>query len=270
MNDCVSLHEGGGGLIVDGCVYDSFNYPNKYADLANIESGSGCTTFLSLGLTSGGIAANCVYDLPIVVSNNVCKGLSSSFFIVNQNTLTAKNLQIRNNHIEGLPGAAGTFTTYSAAVASTDLTDSVFESNSVALVNGSHVEWSTNLVIAYKDSLLAAPFPVLFKVDGVYYARIPVDNVVLIPKVAKAGQRLAVLMHADAAGFGFFRIVPENAAVTTIGATLAANIKGTATGSSLTGTTGTSGDITFGLMNTGDLYIENRSAAAYTFRLSIQ
>jgi hypothetical protein len=265
FGSAVGLYENGAGLTVRNCTYDSFNYPNKLGSLADVQPGSGASIFVRLGLEGSDVGSNCFYDLPIVISGNVAKGLTGSFVQVSQNTLVAKNLRVTNNHIEALPGAGNTFTTFYAPAANTNLTGSVFQNNDVTDINGSVVTWGTNLVVAYRESLQLS-----FKVDGNYYARIPVDGVVRIPKVVKAGQRAIITFHADAGGSGSFTLRPESTTIATMGATLATFIKATATGSSLTGTTGLAGEITFGLMLNGDLYIENRAAATYTFRLTIQ
>lgn len=265
IDSCVSLHENGAGLILRNPVTDGFNYPNKFASLADIVPGSGIRTLVQLGLTSGGVDANNFYDLPIIVDGAVAKGLTGSLIHFGQNTLVAKNLRVTNNHAEAIPGAGNTFTTFAASAAGTNLTGSVFDNNTVEEINGTVVQWSPNLVPAYREAATLK-----FKVDGAHWARIPTDTVVRIPRVAKAGQRIIVMFHADAGGGGIFRMTPENAALTPMGAALQTSLKGTATGASLTGTTGLTGELTFGLMLNGDLYIENRLPGAYTFRLTIQ
>ncbi|MDQ0854774.1 hypothetical protein QFZ79_002885 [Arthrobacter sp. V4I6] len=233
FNTAVSLYEGGAGLIVRNNTYDSFNYPNKFTNLDDMVAGSGCGTFVQLGVTSGDINTNCNYDLPIIVENNAAKGLTKSFVQISRNDKIAKNLRVVNNHIEATPGSANTFTTFDAVSTATNLTGSVFHNNNEEAINGAITTWSTNLVIAYRESQTLK-----FKVDGAHYARISADTVVRIPRVAKAGQRITVMFSADAGASGFFRLQPESTSITTMGATLSSILKATATGSALTGTSG--------------------------------
>lgn len=123
-------------------------------------------------------------------------------------------------------------------------------------------------VVTWSPTWLLPTAKLKFKIDGTHCARIPAETVVRIPRVAKAGQRALVIFHADAGCSGFFIPRPENAALAAVGAALGPTIKGTA-GSALKGTTGAAGDITFGRMSNGDLYIEHRGSATYTFRLAV-
>lgn len=265
FNDAISLHEEGAGLIVRGCVYDNYNYPDKFASLADIVAGTGCETFVRLGLTTGGTDGHCLFTLPIIIEDNTCKGLTESFISVGQNTRTVTGLRLANNYIEAVPGAAGTFTVYKADFATTNWTNSVIENNTVVEINGTTVEYSTNFVLAYR-----AASTIDFRIDGVRYARIPNDSFVRIPRVAKAGQRIIVMAHADGGGYAFVRLLPNSTGFTSMGATPTVGWGATATGSALNGTTGAASSVTLGLEANGDLYIENRFGAIYTFRLTVQ
>jgi hypothetical protein len=78
LNSCIALYEDGDGMIVENCKYDNFNYPNKFTNLNDAQDGSGANVFLQLGLSSGN-SRYCYFEIPIVINNNVAKGLKKSF-----------------------------------------------------------------------------------------------------------------------------------------------------------------------------------------------
>jgi hypothetical protein len=266
MYTCISLHEGGGGLVARNNTYDSYNYPNKFASLASVVADSGCVTFLQCGQVPASVASdNADYDLPIVVENNVCKGLTESFIRFAQRDATVLNLRVVSNMVEALPGTGNTFYTMYATESATNVTQMHYANNEDTAIDGSVVTWGTNLVLGYRDT----DETVSVKIDGTHWVRIEDDSYARIKRIGKAGDRLTLGAQAAAGGMGIWRIRADSTSFTAIGAANSAGWVATATGDALTGTAGTDTQVTLGLEATGDLYVENRLGATYTFRFVI-
>ena len=101
-----------------------------------------------------------------------------------------------------------------------------------------------------------------------YVATILDNDVAVFRRVVRPGQRILAAISADALGRGIFALTPASASLTNI-AGMPAVFVGTATGESLTGTTGIDGNITLGLTAAGDLWVENRGGSNGSFRLAV-
>lgn len=253
LDTCVNLYEDGAGLVVENCKYEDFNYPNKFSDLGDIESGSGANVFIQLGSSN----SVCFFDIPVVVRGNTCKGLKTSFVYSRMaNTSPISNLHVYDNVVEAIPGVGNTFALIGGVSNSTPITRCTFNNNSCTSLNGAWIPFQSTLTLGWHLDAAVKDRSVV--VDGQYWVRTVKDTVAVIPNVTAPGRRIHVLANADALGAAFFRITENNATLTAVGTGNIATWVGNASGSTMTGTTGIDGNVTFGLEANGDLYIENR------------
>lgn len=105
--------------------------------------------------------------------------------------------------------------------------------------------------------------------DNEYMVTITDDNVAVIRDASRYNNDRVVILMSDQSGNTYGSFILPNASATTISlGAISATIAATATGSSLTGTTGTDGNFTVGL-TAGDLYMENRTGASRRIRIRV-
>jgi hypothetical protein len=262
LDTCVAIYEDGEGLIVENCKYENFNYPSKFANLNDIQDGSGANIFVQLGLSDSW----CLFDIPIVIKGNIVKGIKESFVsskmpkIRDGVDIVVKNLQVHDNTIESIAGDGNTLDVIDSTVNFMPFRSSVLSNNKISAINGSWNLISSNIEIGYSPNNLVRDRS--FIINGVYYVLIATDTVVVIRNFFIDGRRAYMAAQAGADGQTFVRITPNNATLQAIGSSNTATFVGNASGATMTGTTGVVGNVSFGLEANGDLYIENRQATA--------
>jgi hypothetical protein len=257
MSICVALYEEAAGLTVKNCTYDSFGYPNKTADLDDLNSVTGCGRFISCGINND--AGICYYDIPIVIENNTVKGCRQFFIRLFRpaTNLFVSNVYIRNNEVEFLAGTGNT-AFFIEAAGTINAQSMVITNNKFKALSGIAEFKDADLLLGVRT---ASNPEVDVKNDEHFVVRIASDSVVKIPFITRTGNRIMVSCTARNAASWIMQLIPSSASFTNIANTPATagtfDVKASADGSTLTGTTGSVGDVTFGLKD-GDLWIENR------------
>lgn len=270
MVGCVALYENGAGLTVKNCTYDSFGYPNKVSNLELVDDTTGCDYFVRCGIGTTDTEV-CYYDIPIVIQNNTVKGAIDGFVILYYDADTPnpyiENIYITGNQVEAIAGTGQTFEFLKAAGASTIVNGNV-SNNTMKSITGTARWFDTDFTVGTRT---ASSSYTEFIFNNSYYVTIDDDTVVNIPYVDRTGERLMVsVMERNGSGY-IFRIIPETASTYTTAdiANTQSYIDITATGSSMTGTTGTDGLLTFGLMNDAGLWIQNRLGSQKSFTIQV-
>lgn len=263
MDSCVSLHENATGLTVQNCVYDSLNYPDKLASLASKGTGSGCDQFIRLGLESGDGDTVPYYTMPITITGNVCKGLNEQFIKIPQNDGTVQYLNVRDNYVE-FEATTGTIYFIYGTEASTNIAKSYIEIPPMFSENGGNItNWNSNITFGARGS---DPDNVIQISPTSWVMYLPDDNYLRIQQFDGGfGGSCTVSLQGEGGFEGIFRIAQANATLTDFGGT-GANVAGSAT--TVTGTSGTDGNVTLHLTAAGDLYVENRSGSDNYFRIT--
>jgi len=268
MLACVSASYGT-GLTVRNCTVDSHDYPNKLASFADAFAGSGIQDFIRFGVNSGEPDSAWVYSLPVVVENNTCKGLRNSFFRWMTDLAVVENMRVSGNTIQAAPGSAGTFTGYFPDSAAIDvyISKSYLEDLQVNLVGGgTYVPADSQILMGYRALVADRAISTGPKT---YTVRINDGDVAMLRNVVYPGGRIVAAVSADSAGSGLFKLTPASATITNIATSLPATWVASATGETLTGTTGVDGNVTMGLTSSGDLWVENRGGSSRTFRFTV-
>lgn len=266
MLACVSASFGT-GLIVRNCRADRGDYPNKLASFSDAVAGSGIGDFIRFGISTGsGPEAMWQWDLPTTVRDNTLVGVTSAFMRFMGDT-APRNICTSGNTIQATPGAAGTFYTYLGHSPAVDVTFNkcFLEEPQVELLEGSYLSRYSTVLMGY---LAGSPDRAVRVGTSAFEIFLFDDDVAVIRRAGTPGTRITASFSADSLGRGIFGLIPGNAAFTNV-AGMPAYCVATATGSALTGTTGVDGNITFGLMANGDLWIENRGGANRSFRITV-
>jgi hypothetical protein len=241
MATCTYLYEEGAGLTVRNCTYDSFGYPNKRADIENVDDTTGTDYFFRAGLN--GTIGRAIYDIAVVVENNLVKGCKT---------------------VETIAGTGNTFEFFQAGASNTNILNGDFSGNEIKILTGNARWFDLSLILGARTA--GDKFTKL-KYDGSYYVTIEDDEVIKIPKVCRGGSRIVLTVSIRNSTSFIFQLAPTSASVNNIAntpVTVAAN----ASGSTMTGTTGNDGDMTFGLEGE-DLYIENRVGSQRIMRVNV-
>jgi hypothetical protein len=253
----VQLYEEGAGLTVENCEYETQNYPNKFGVLSGESTYSYADVFVSLG----SINSVCFYDLPVVITGNVCKGIVSAF--VNQrmgNAYTLENLFVTNNYVEGVSTGADVFYLVTANSNSTPMARCLLANNTCkSIKNGLWAYVGTTLTVGFDP--ITANKDRAVTLNGDFLVRLAKDSVAVIKSVTSPSRRIYLLINGDSQGAAFVLVVENNATLTAVGTGNSAVYVGNAAGSTMTGTTGVDGNVSLGLEANGDLYIESRVAS---------
>ena len=265
IEHCAFIYEEGAGLTVRNCTYDSFGYPNKRADIEDVDNTTGCNYFLRCGLD--GTVGRAIYDIPIVAENNLVKGCKNAFalLIPAASDSLIQNVYIRNNIVESIAGSGNTFEFLQAGANPTIFVNGELTWNQYKVLSGDSRWIDTDFVLGGRTT--ADKFT-QFVYDDSYYVTIADDQVIKIPKVARGGDRIVISVSPRNSIGYIFQIIEATATVNAIAVT-PVTVKASATGSTMTGTTGSDGDITFGLTD-ADLYIENRLGSTQVMRINVQ
>lgn len=256
----------GCGLEFTNNTYDSFNYPNKIASLDDIVADSRIIQAFDIGINDDS-ANNWDFSLPLVIKNNTIIGLND-YFMKLTTSQEVYNLDIQNNNIMTIGGSVDTAYLFYAA-SNRYIYKSIVKNNRFDPINGYVALHNANVYLGYSatPSIIDRAVEVA---DRQWVLRIADDAVGKVRfNLTNGVDRPNLWIAGDAGGTKLFNIVKENASLTSWAGSTFSNLVGTATGSSLTGTTGTDGNVTVGLMNTGDFYIENRGGAVRTWRISL-
>lgn len=260
----------GTGLVVQNCIADWDNYPNKLASLSDAVAGSGVVTFVDFG--GGDETAAWDFSLPVVITNNTILGGTSSFIGIN-NMPTVKYLDVNNNIIQAAPGDGNYYYLVSVPDEQASLIwKSSFIGNIVTCLNGDYQMNGPNVNFGNTGSGADLVTGVL--VDNRSYTVFMQDDSVHMLRFDMEGydstgglQRPVFMVSGDAIGTGMVQIYKESTTFTQLVGSNPTWV-GYADGEALTGTTGTDGNLTFGLMNDGRLYIENRTGLERSLRVS--
>lgn len=256
METCVSA-TAGVGLVVRNCSADR-GYPDKIT-IRDASPESGVKDFLRLGLgaTSSDLAWN--YGLPTVIKDNVAKGLSSAF-IKFMNSGSARNLYVDGNTIQSAATEGEVFYFYgrfSSSIRADIHTNYLSEGSTEEALNGT---WRRSAPSVYLEYNSSGP-------DKGYSDRgqdLPnasrKDEVGVIRQAIAPGGRILASINGGSRGIFIFCLRPSFGNWTNIGtaSSIPANIRPTADGPGLTGTTDEDGTLSVGLSDTGGLWIENR------------
>jgi hypothetical protein len=257
----------GVNLVVQNCVADWDNYPNKVADLS--AAIGGVPVFVEFGGGDATPAWN--WDSPTVISDNVIYGGTETFVLL-KNMSSVKYLSVNNNVIQAYTGASGEYNIVRTEGVQAFVWKSSFIGNVVNALTGSYNITGDNVSLGNSNStdiftgvhLDNRSQTVYMQQDTVHALRFDMD------KYESSGgtRRPIFLVATDVSGVVMFQIRKEEAVMTQLVGSVATWVA-TADGESLTGTTGTVGDVTFGLMNDGRLYIENRTAIEESYRVTL-
>lgn len=253
-------------LTVRNCVYDSYNYPNKIANLTDIFPASRLTEFIDFGIQDS--AGNeWDYKSPVIIEGNTVLGLDA-YFINFTRTQEIYNLTVRNNEIQAIPGTGDTaYLLYGAS--QRNIYSSTICDNKLVALNGAVSVANNNVYLGFSATAAIIDRAVRIGNDK-WLLRVADDAVGLIRFDLTTGvDRPNVWLAGGGGGTKLFNIIAENATLTSWAGSTFATLVGTATGSSLTGTTGVDGNITVGLMNNGDFYLENRGGSTRTWRITL-
>jgi hypothetical protein len=262
---CTYLYEEGAGLTVRNCTYDSFGYPNKRADIEDVDDTTGCSYFFRAGLN--GTIGRANFDIPIVVENNLVKGCKEAFAFLRPADADGliQNIYIKNNTVETIAGSGNTFEFLRAGASPTTIVNGELAWNDYKVLSGSSRWIDTDFVLGGRT---AGSKATRFGYDGSYYVTIADDTVIEIPNVARTSDALVITVADRSSTSYIFYLLNTSATINDI-ANTPASVAATATGETMTGTTGVDGEITFGLV-AGSLYVENRLGATKLLRIKVQ
>lgn len=265
IENCNFVYEEGAGLTVRNCTYDSFGYPNKRADIEDVDNTTGCNYFLRCGLN--GTNGKAIYDIPIVVENNLVKGCKNAFAFLLPADADGliQNIYIRNNTVEVIAGTGNTFEFLLAGANPTTIVNGELAWNDYKVLSGDSRWIDTSFVLGGRTS---GNKETRFGYNGSYYVTIADDTVIQIPNVARTSDALVITVADRSTTSYMFWLANASATINNIAntpVTVAAN----ASGSTMTGTTGSDGVITFGV-ESGSLYVENRLGATKVLRINVQ
>lgn len=224
---------------------------------------SGCDTFVSFGINSSTGFVN--YDIPIVIQNNIVKGIIErfSYFWPETSNSYAENIIIKDNRIETIARNGGTCVIFDAGT-TVNLNTAQIVNNNVKVITGIVLEYDSNLILGVAKQTY--PDVNVF-IDNAYFVKIPDDAVVKIPKVIRSGDRLLASLNIRNSAATLIQIVPTSTSFTILaGSSTGINVS--ANGPSLNGTTGVDTNVTFGLFD-GDLWIENRTGSERDYRIQV-
>jgi hypothetical protein len=224
---------------------------------------SGCDTFVSFGINSSTGFVN--YDIPIVIQNNIVKGVIERFayFWPETSNSYAENIIIKDNRIETIARNGGTCIVFDAG-STVNLNTAQIVNNNVKVITGIVQEYDSSLVLGVAKSTY--PDVNVF-IDNAYFVKIADDSVVKIPKVIRSGDRLLASLNIRNNAATLIQISPASTSFTILAGS-STGIAVNANGPSLNGTTGTDTNVTFGLFD-GDLWIENRSGSERDYRIQV-
>jgi hypothetical protein len=265
INACNFLYEEGAGLTVRNCTYDSFGYPNKLADIEDVDDTTGCTYFFRAGLN--GTNGRAIFDIPIVVENNLVKGCKSAFAFLVPATADGliENVYIRQNTVEAIAGGVAVFEFLLAGASPTTFVNGEISGNQYKVLSGDSRWIDTDFVLGGRTT---ASKQTKLIYDNSYYVSILDDQVIEIPKVARGGDRIIVTASVRNNPAYILQLIPASASFNDLSST-PVNVVANASGSTMTGTTGVDGNVTYGLENE-NLYIENRSGSTLIMRVQVQ
>jgi hypothetical protein len=224
---------------------------------------SGCDTFVSFGINSSDGFVN--YDIPIVIQNNIVKGVINRFVYIFPETSNtfAENIIIKDNRIETIARNGGTCIVFDT-VGTVDLNTAQIVNNNVKLITGNVIEYDPSLNLGVRKTTY--PDVNVF-IDNAYFLAIEDNQVAKIPKIIRSGDRLLASINVRNNAATIIQIVPSSTSFTILAGS-STGIAVNANGASLNGTTGILGNVTFGLLN-GDLWIENRTGSPKDYRIQV-
>lgn len=255
----------GTGLTLQGITYDAFNHPNKGIVFGDEVAGSGMQRFVDFGITTA--AANqWDYSLPTVVQSCILMGVVGSVVQFTGGN-AAMNVQVRNNTVVFNPGAGNTGSLLYRESGSVEVVKSCIADNSVQVDTGTFEFASSTLVVGGPSS---ETHPAVQVGSRNWIIRLADDTVgrIFLGLLLTDQDRPFLSLNADAGGAAIFQMRKEDATLTILSGTFS-SLAVTATPTSLNGTGGVDGNVTLGLTTEGELYIENRSGAIRTYRLTV-
>ena len=259
-------------MTVSECTYDSVNYPNKNIVIPDgVVSESRLTDFINFGINDNA-SNNWDFTLPVMVHNNIIAGLKRSVInIVSPGEVS--NLFLNNNIIQATPDVGITTLVFYSAASNRAVYNSTCIGNKLSALSGDIAlvdQGASRVLLGY--SATAAIKERAVAIDNrSWLIRLNNDTVGKIRTGASdpEQERLNFILAGDAGGFKSFNLTKESTTITNWYGSTFATLAATATPSTLTGTTGTDGNVTIGVMNNGDFYIEDRQSTNRTWRVTL-
>lgn len=236
----------------------------------DVRSTTGTEYFVQLGTSTTG--GKVYYDIPIVIQNNLVKGCKGSFVLATKTNTNeyVGNFFISENQVESIADPASTFEFLTAGGGASTIVDGEIKNNTIKQITGAAARWfDTDFTIGGRKT--NSPY-VNFKFEDHYYVTIADDSVIMFPIVSRGSDRILIeVMERNGNGY-IFKAAPNTASVYTVAniANTPSYVDVTATGAALTGTTGTDGLLTFGLVSSPqNLYVQNRLGSEKILKIRV-
>ena len=266
--DIVVACSHGTGLVITDCKYDAFNYPNKVASLADIVPASRIDSFVDFGINNDIVNA-WQFSSPVIIHSNTVLGIDRQFIKLTCNN-EYKNLSIRNNVIQAIPGTSVVDYFYLFnGPGDRYVYSSECVGNTVEALNGSYKFSEDGVLLGYSAN--PAVIDRGFKLDNRSWIIRVTDDAVARMRfdLVNGFDRPNIWIAGDGDGTKLVNIQKDSATLTAWAGSTFSNIAGYAAAATLNGTTGVDGNITIGLTGNGDFYLENRSGSSRTYRISL-
>jgi len=259
------------GLMITG-VACSHGYPNKDIVIpTGVVSESRLRDFINFGI-SDNASNNWDFTLPVMVHNNIIAGLKQSVVnIVSPGEVS--NLFLNNNIIQATPDVGITTLVFYSASPNRAVYNSTCIGNQLSALSGDIAlvdQGASRVLLGY--SATAAIKERAVAVDNrSWLIRLNKNTVGKIRTSASdpEQERLNFILAGDAGGTKGFMLTKQSTSITNWYGTSFPTLTTTATPSALTGTTGADGNVTIGVMNNGDFYIEDRQSTSRTWRVTL-
>jgi hypothetical protein len=259
-------------MTVSDCTYDSVNYPNKDIPTVVVPE-SRLTDFINFGI-SNSAANNWDFTLPVMVHNNIIAGLKQSVVnIVSPGEVS--NLFLNNNIIQATPDTGDTTLVFYSLSSNRAVYNSTCIGNQLSALSGDIAlvsQGASRVLLGYSATDTIKERAVAID-NRSWLIRLDRNTVGKIRTGASDPQqgRLNFILAGDAGGTKSFLLWKESTDITNWYGTPFTALKTTDKPNLLTGETGADGDVTIGVMNNGDFYIEDRltGSTGRTWRVTL-
>jgi hypothetical protein len=246
-------------MTVSDCTYDSVNYPNKNIVIpTGVVPESRLTDFINFGI-SDSAANNWNFELPVMVHNNIIAGLKQS--VVNiESPGEVSNLFLNNNIIQATPDADDTTLVFYTAASNRAVYNSTCIGNQLSALSGDIALVDSKVLLGYSADPSIKERAVAID-NRSWLIRLKKNTVGKIRTGAsdkEQQERLNFILTGDSGGTKSFLLWKQSTDITNWYGTSFTALKTTDKPNLLTGETGADGDVTIGVMDNGDFYIEDR------------
>ena len=259
-------------MTVSDCTYDSVNYPNKDIVIpTGVVSESRLLDFINFGI-SDNANNNWDFTLPVMVHNNIIAGLKRSVVnIVSPGEVS--NLFLNNNIVQATPDVGDTTLVFYSPSSGRHVYNSTCIGNQLSALSGdiALVDQAASRVLLGYSATAAIKERAVAIDNRSWLVRLDNDTVGKIRTGASEPEqsRLTFILAGDSGGTKSFELRKESTTIDNWYGTSFPTLTATATPSALTGTTGTDGLVTIGVMNNGDFYIQDRQSSVRTWRITL-